>query len=61
MAWDLTRLGCSLHLEVSSTRADDPSTQKTFKVDLATVAHWRNGAIIEGNLFYDGAAGLLHS
>ncbi|HWR53171.1 MAG TPA: ester cyclase [Bryobacteraceae bacterium] len=28
-------------------------TNKSFKVDFCTVAHWKNGEIIEENLFYD--------
>ena len=30
-----------------------PATNKTFKVDFCTVAHWKDGRIIEENLFYD--------
>jgi len=31
-----------------------PPTNKTFKVDFCTVAHWNeNGEIVEENLFYD--------
>jgi predicted ester cyclase len=30
-----------------------PATNKTFKVDFCTVAHWRHGRIVEENLFYD--------
>jgi hypothetical protein len=28
-------------------------TNKNFKVDFFTVAHWKDGKIIEENLFYD--------
>ena len=28
-------------------------TNKKFKVDFCTVAHWKNGQIVEENLFYD--------
>ena len=28
-------------------------TGKSFKVEFCTVAHWRNGEIIEEKLFYD--------
>lgn len=28
-------------------------TNKKFKVDFCTVAHWKNGEIVEENLFYD--------
>ena len=30
-----------------------PPTNKSFKVDFCTVAHWVNGEIVEENLFYD--------
>jgi ketosteroid isomerase-like protein len=30
-----------------------PPTNKKFKVDFCTVAHWKNGKIVEENLFYD--------
>ena len=30
-----------------------PPTNKSFKVDFCTVAHWKNGVIVEENLFYD--------
>ena len=30
-----------------------PPTNKEFKVEFCTVAHWKNGEIIEENLFYD--------
>jgi predicted ester cyclase len=30
-----------------------PPTNKSFKVDFCTVAHWKNGRIVEENLFYD--------
>ena len=30
-----------------------PPTNKSFKVDFCTVAHWKNGEIVEENLFYD--------
>jgi len=30
-----------------------PPTNKKFQVELCTVAHWRNGQIVEENLFYD--------
>ncbi len=35
-----------------------PPTNKSFKVDFSTVAHWRNGEIVEENLFYD-VVGML--
>ncbi len=35
-----------------------PPTNKSFKVDFCTVAHWVNGEIVEENLFYD-VIGLL--
>jgi hypothetical protein len=28
-------------------------TNKSFKVDFCTVAHWVNGEIVQENLFYD--------
>jgi predicted ester cyclase len=31
-------------------------TNKTFKVDFCTVAHWNNGKIVEETLFYDQVA-----
>jgi hypothetical protein len=30
-----------------------PPTNKKFKVEFCTVAHWRDGEIIEEKLFYD--------
>lgn len=30
-----------------------PPTNKSFRVDFCTVAHWINGEIVEENLFYD--------
>lgn len=30
-----------------------PATNKSFEVDLCTVAHWLNGEIVEENLFFD--------
>jgi ketosteroid isomerase-like protein len=30
-----------------------PPTGKSFDVDFCTVAHWRDGLIVEENLFYD--------
>jgi ketosteroid isomerase-like protein len=30
-----------------------PPTNKKFKVEFCTVAHWKNGEITEENLFYD--------
>jgi hypothetical protein len=30
-----------------------PPTNKSFKVEFCTVAHWRNGEILEERLFYD--------
>jgi predicted ester cyclase len=30
-----------------------PPTNKKFKVDFCTVAHWKNGKIVEEDLFYD--------
>ena len=30
-----------------------PATNKKFKVDFCTVAHWKDGRIVEENLFYD--------
>ena len=30
-----------------------PPTNKSFRVDFCTVAHWKNGQIVEENLFYD--------
>ncbi|MCI0718711.1 MAG: ester cyclase [Acidobacteria bacterium] len=35
-----------------------PPTGKGFEVDFCTVAHWKDGAIVEENLFYD-VIGLL--
>ena len=35
-----------------------PPTNKRFEVEFCTVAHWRNGEIIEENLFYD-VVGLM--
>lgn len=29
------------------------ATNKSFKVDFCTVAHWKDGAIVEEKLFYD--------
>jgi hypothetical protein len=30
-----------------------PSTNKGFKIEFCTVAHWKNGEILEERLFYD--------
>ena len=30
-----------------------PATNKTFEVEFCTVAHWKDGQIIEEKLFYD--------
>lgn len=30
-----------------------PPTGKKFKVEFCTVAHWKNGEIVEEKLFYD--------
>ncbi|WMW24935.1 ester cyclase [Methanolobus sediminis] len=30
-----------------------PPTNKSFKVDFCTVAHWKDGQIVEEKLFYD--------
>jgi len=30
-----------------------PPINKTFKLDFCTVAQWKNGRIVEENLFYD--------
>jgi hypothetical protein len=30
-----------------------PPTNRSFKVDFCTVAHWKNGEILEEKLFYD--------
>jgi hypothetical protein len=30
-----------------------PPTNKKFEVEFCTVAHWKNGEIIEEKLFYD--------
>jgi predicted ester cyclase len=30
-----------------------PPTNKKFKIDFCTVAHWKNGKIVEENMFYD--------
>jgi predicted ester cyclase len=35
-----------------------PPTNKTFKVEFCTVAHWKDGKIVEDKLFYD-QVGLL--
>jgi predicted ester cyclase len=35
-----------------------PPTNKSFKVDFCTVAHWIDSKIVEENLFYD-AVGLM--
>jgi len=35
-----------------------PATNKTFEVEFCTVAHWKDGQIIEEKLFYD-LVGLL--
>ncbi len=32
-----------------------PPTNKTFRIELCTVAHWKNGEIVEEKLFYDAA------
>lgn len=29
------------------------ATNKRFKIDFCTVAHWKDGRIVEENLFYD--------
>ena len=29
------------------------ATGKTFELEFCTVAHWKNGEIVEENLFYD--------
>jgi hypothetical protein len=34
------------------------STNKKFSVELCTVAHWKNGEIVEEKLFYD-AMGMM--
>ena len=36
-----------------------PPTGKSFNVDFCTVARWRDGMIVEENLFYD-VVGLMH-
>ena len=33
-----------------------PPTGKSFKIPMATVAHWKDGKIIEENLFWDTSA-----
>jgi ketosteroid isomerase-like protein len=30
-----------------------PATNKNFKIDFCTVARWKDGRIVEENLFYD--------
>ena len=30
-----------------------PATNKSFKIEFCTVAHWKNGEITEERLFYD--------
>jgi ketosteroid isomerase-like protein len=30
-----------------------PATNKKFEIDFCTVAHWKDGRIVEENLFYD--------
>jgi hypothetical protein len=35
-----------------------PATHKSFSLEFCTVAHWRNGEIVEEKLFYD-QVGLL--
>lgn len=30
-----------------------PATNKKFKIDFCTVARWKDGRIVEENLFYD--------
>jgi ketosteroid isomerase-like protein len=30
-----------------------PPTNKKFKLEFCTVAHWKNGEIVEERLFYD--------
>jgi hypothetical protein len=35
-----------------------PATNKQFELEFCTVAHWKNGEIIEEKLFYD-LVGLL--
>ncbi|HKP82109.1 MAG TPA: ester cyclase [Pyrinomonadaceae bacterium] len=30
-----------------------PPTNKSFEVEFCTVAHWKNGEIVEEKLFYD--------
>ena len=35
-----------------------PSTNKKFNVEFCTVAHWKDGKIVEEKLFYD-LVGLL--
>ena len=30
-----------------------PATNKTFELNFCTVAHWKDGKIVEENLFYD--------
>jgi predicted ester cyclase len=30
-----------------------PPTNKKFKIELCTVAHWKNGQIMEERIFYD--------
>jgi ketosteroid isomerase-like protein len=36
-----------------------PPTNKKFKVDFCTLAHWKNGKIVEENLFYDQFASKM--
>jgi predicted ester cyclase len=45
-----THKGPMMGLDVKKTI---PPTNKKFKVDFCTVAHWKNGKIVEENLFYD--------
>jgi ketosteroid isomerase-like protein len=39
-------------------RQGDAPTNKKFHIEFCTVAHWKNGEIIEEKLFYD-LVGLL--
>jgi len=32
---------------------DIPPTNKSFEVEFCTVAHWKDGEIVEEKLFYD--------
>jgi len=58
---DVYRCGFYRHDERSDEgfgRQADRPTNKKFHIEFCTVAHWKNGEIVEEKLFYD-LVGLL--